>query len=90
MYLVLCETPHGTRYHVFTETPEAYYEDRHYQFGPMEDPDGAVDSGYYQPDKWDDHGDAEGAAGEDYEEYQRQQHLMDLEDAESEYLHQDD
>lgn len=82
MYMVLCETPHGTRYHVFTEMPESYYEDLVYQFGPVDDPEGAVDSGYYRPEEWDENGDAESASGEDYESYLEQKKRYEFQELE--------
>lgn len=82
MYLVLCETGHGSRYHVFTEMPESYNEDLVHKFGPMEDPSGAVESGYYHPEKWDDYGDAIAAAGDDLDAIDKIESEQELEEAE--------
>lgn len=84
MKLLFCETPHGKRYHVFTETPESYYEELVWQTpGIFEDPEGALASGYVRPEEWDKNGDLESAVGELLDSY-----LADIEaeEAQKEYF----
>lgn len=71
MYMVLCETGFGRRYHVFTDIPENYNEDLVWKLN-VEDVDSAVESGYVRPESWDEDGDAEAAFGEAADVYHEQ------------------
>lgn len=62
MYLVLCETDHGKRYHVWTSCPEAY-ADRVHVFGPVDDYPEIAHEGVFEPDAWDEDADVDRAFG---------------------------